>query len=408
MIKKKITNQSERIVVVNKYHSNYDFYIGRGSVLGNPYPITDIDSRDSVCDKYEVWFEQNKDRPDVKEYLNKILAKARLGSVSLGCFCKPQRCHGDTIKQWLDQQLGVSVMKSLNDTQTLDMFERKYTPENITELKSNEIFVFGSNTQGRHGKGASKLAMQFGAMYGLSQGHQGYTYAIVTKDLTSQNKYPLHWIKEGIIKFLRDANETPVFTYLVTKIGCGLGGYTANEIANLFIGLDIPSNVLLPKEFWEVIESKTNPSYTYCGIGSRETPVAVMKVMTEIAQLLEKSGYRLYSGAAEGADSAFAWNTANKIEFIPWNGFNGCKSGVIATSDKAMKLAESLHPAWDRLSQGAKKLMARNCHQILGEDLNSPVDFVLCWTPDGAETSTTSVTFTEGVPVGCVVEFDTL
>src|SRR5574343_879512 len=87
-------------------------------------------------------------------------------------------------------------------------------------------------------------------------------------------------------------------------------------------------------------------SMTYAGIGSRETPVAVMKVMTEIAQLLEKSGYRLYSGAAEGADSAFAWNTANKIEFIPWNGFNGCKSGVIATSDKAMKLAESLHPAW--------------------------------------------------------------
>src|SRR5574343_637450 len=112
MIKKKITNQSERIVVVNKYHSNYDFYIGRGSVLGNPYPITDTDSRDSVCNKYEVWFEQNKDRPDVKEYLNKILAKARLGSVSLGCFCKPQRCHGDTIKQWLDQQLGVSFMSN--------------------------------------------------------------------------------------------------------------------------------------------------------------------------------------------------------------------------------------------------------------------------------------------------------
>ena len=134
--------------------------------------------------------------------------------------------------------------------------------------------------------------------------------------------------------------------------------------------------------------NKTNPSYTYCGIGSRETPVSVMKQMTEIAQLLEQSGYKLYSGAADGADSAFAWNTANKIEFIPWNGFNGCKSGLVSASEQAMKLAESLHPAWNRLSQGAKKLMARNCHQILGEDLNSPVDFVLCWTPDGAETST--------------------
>ena len=308
-------------------------------------------------------------------------------------------------RQRLDQQLGVSVMKSLNDTQTLDMFERKYTPENITKLKPNEIFVFGSNGKGIHGKGAAKLAMQFGAIYGQAEGRQGQTYAIITKnDWRVMRSSSLQEIQDGLKVFVSYAKQHKELTFLVVKLGCSLGGYTVNEIANLFIGLDIPSNVLLPKEFWEVIESKTNPSYTYCGIGSRETPVAVMKVMTEIAQLLEKSGYRLYSGAAEGADSAFAWNTANKIEFIPWNGFNGCKSGVIATSDKAMKLAESLHPAWDRLSQGAKKLMARNCHQILGEDLNSPVDFVLCWTPDGAETSTTSKTGGTGQAIRLAIQ----
>lgn len=127
---------------------------------------------------------------------------------------------------------------------------------------------------------------------------------------------------------------------------------------------------------------------TYAGIGSRRTPPEVLAIMTDVADELESLGFTLYSGAADGADKAFSDGCTNKIEFIPWKGFNDCSTGVVTVSNEVMELAKPLHPAWDRLSQGARKLMARNCHQILGVDLKSPVDFVLCWTPDGAESKT--------------------
>ena len=126
----------------------------------------------------------------------------------------------------------------------------------------------------------------------------------------------------------------------------------------------------------------------YAGIGSRKTPPEVLLIMLDIAGELEDHGFTLYSGAAPGADRAFSDGCTNKIEFIPWKGFNDCSTGIVTISNEAMELASILHPAWDKLSQGAKKLMARNCHQILGIDLKSPVNFVLCWTPDGTETKT--------------------
>ena len=134
---------------------------------------------------------------------------------------------------------------------------------------------------------------------------------------------------------------------------------------------------------------KPIPSMTYAGIGSRETPLDVLNQMTTLGWELEKLGFKLYSGAADGADKAFSNSSSNKVEFIPWKGFNNCFTGIVPVlTDELLAIAESVHPAWDKCSQGAKKLHARNCHQILGEDLNSPVDFVLCWTPDGAETKT--------------------
>ena len=130
----------------------------------------------------------------------------------------------------------------------------------------------------------------------------------------------------------------------------------------------------------------------YAGIGSRQTPTNILLTMTIIATYLESLGYALYSGAADGADSAFSNGCKNKIEFIPWKGFNKCWDGIISSDNEAMKIAETLHPNWSKLSIGAKKLMARNCHQILGLDLKSPVKFVICWTPDGTETKTTHKT----------------
>ncbi|WP_199330919.1 MULTISPECIES: A1S_2505 family phage non-structural protein [unclassified Calothrix] len=133
----------------------------------------------------------------------------------------------------------------------------RIAPEEIKTILPNQVFVFGSNTQGRHGKGAAKLARdKFGAIYGQARGLQGQSYAIVTKDLT-KGGVPLESIKKEIDIFLTFATEHPELEFLVTKLGCGLAGYAVKEIATLFADKYIPSNVLLPREFVDYLTSTT-------------------------------------------------------------------------------------------------------------------------------------------------------
>lgn len=125
----------------------------------------------------------------------------------------------------------------------------------------------------------------------------------------------------------------------------------------------------------------------YCGIGSRETPPDVLIKIEKIAEYLAKQNWLLRSGGADGADLAFerGCDKAHGIKeiFIPWDGFNGSISKFSAPSEQAFLLASTIHPVWFRLSYGAKKLHARNIHQILGKELNEPVDLVICWTKNG-------------------------
>jgi hypothetical protein len=114
-----------------------------------------------------------------------------------------------------------------------------------------EIFVFGSNLAGRHGKGAALFAKEnHGAIYGKGWGRQGNSYAIPTKD---ENLVPLFLteIKDYVKVFLQYAKDHPELTFNVTAIGCGLAGFIPEEIAPFFN--DAPDNVRLPKEFQEVI-----------------------------------------------------------------------------------------------------------------------------------------------------------
>lgn len=127
----------------------------------------------------------------------------------------------------------------------------KYSPERITKLKPNEIFVFGSNLAGRHGAGAALLAKErFGAVNGRPGGLQGQSYAIPTKD-KQMATLPLEEIKWGIIDLLTFASWHPELVFLVTEIGCGLAGYKPKDIAPLFFQCYVPENVLLPRRFEE-------------------------------------------------------------------------------------------------------------------------------------------------------------
>jgi hypothetical protein len=108
-----------------------------------------------------------------------------------------------------------------------------------------EIFVFGSNLAGRHGKGAALEAKQkHGAISGQGVGIQGCSYGIPTKD---RNLYtlPVAEIEFFVEEFIRFANEHPEMQFNVTRIGCGLAGYTDAAIAPMFAGA--PENCNLPE-----------------------------------------------------------------------------------------------------------------------------------------------------------------
>lgn len=128
----------------------------------------------------------------------------------------------------------------------------------------------------------------------------------------------------------------------------------------------------------------------YTGIGSRETPDEIIKLMMNIGATLARHGWTLRSGHADGADMAFedgAKLNQGKMEiYLPWQGFNHAPSlmGYIVHHDpEAERIASQFHPAWDRCSQGARKLHTRNVFQVAGAELDTASDLVICWTKDG-------------------------
>lgn len=128
----------------------------------------------------------------------------------------------------------------------------------------------------------------------------------------------------------------------------------------------------------------------YTGVGSRETPPDVLGRMTKIARYLDGKGFTLRSGHAPGADTAFedgarAWREI----WLPWRGFNGSKSPFFPPHPDAIETAKRHHPAWSRCSYRAQLLHGRNAHQVLGADLQTPSEFVICWTKDGGPTGGT-------------------
>jgi len=125
----------------------------------------------------------------------------------------------------------------------------RITPDNISKLKDNEVFVFGSNLSGRHGKGAAKTALGWGAKWGQAAGLQGKTYGIPTKDASIRRVLTINEIKPYVDEFVEFAKTNTQLTFLVTPIGTGLAGYKPKQIAPLFKNAVFLENVYLPKVF---------------------------------------------------------------------------------------------------------------------------------------------------------------
>lgn len=124
----------------------------------------------------------------------------------------------------------------------------RFTPDNIKELAPDEIFVFGSNLAGHHGGGAARVALdRFGAQWGVGEGIQGQSYAIPTM------QGGVETIKPYVDRFLDLAYEWDQNTFLVTRIGCGIAGFSPEQIAPLFDRALDMYNVVLPRDFYDIL-----------------------------------------------------------------------------------------------------------------------------------------------------------
>lgn len=115
------------------------------------------------------------------------------------------------------------------------------TPDRISDLRPDEVFVFGSNAGGLHGGGAARIAHErFGAVWGEGHGHHGQTYAIDTMS-------GLDVLESEARAFIAYARAHRELRFLLTPVGCGIAGYTPEQVAPLFVG--VPSNVTVPASF---------------------------------------------------------------------------------------------------------------------------------------------------------------
>jgi hypothetical protein len=117
----------------------------------------------------------------------------------------------------------------------------------ITTLEPNEIFVFGSNTAGRHGAGAARQAREvWGAVLGVGEGVTGQCYAFPTLD-DQLNQRPIEAIEKSVQLLYSTCEQNADKTFLLTKVGCGLAGYSENTMKNLFT--NTPANLILPLDW---------------------------------------------------------------------------------------------------------------------------------------------------------------
>ena len=182
---------------------------------------------DIIVPYFRKNFDMDLDMPEVMEERGMAYAEAEMPTPSYA----PAPCGEADSMDFFNME-----------TATFEYMEQKRTtPEYITSLQPNEIFVFGSNLRGMHGGGAAYIACRkFGAIMGQGVGLQGQSYAIPTM------QGGVETIRPYVDEFIAFAKEHPTLTFLVTRIGCGIAGFTDEEIAPLFEKAHDMENIVLP------------------------------------------------------------------------------------------------------------------------------------------------------------------
>lgn len=247
---------------------------------------------------------------------------------------------------------------------------------------TKKIFVFGSNTEGRHGAGAALTAVtKYGAIYGQARGLQGNSYAIVTKDLNKgMRSIPLANIHQEIHEFNYFARNHTEYEFIVTPIGCGLAGYTPIEIAPPFEFCEYLINVDLPAEF--IYEPK-GPIISITGhrpgkIGCEydyDGPVS-KKIFEELCEFIHTYKPRLtISGMAQGIDQIWAMASIYcEVPFIAAIPFKGQElawpprgqqiyNDILSEAQQIVYVCEPGYAAWKM--QVRNEWMVNKCDILL-------------------------------------------
>jgi len=197
------------------------------------------------------------------------------------------------------------------------------------------------------------------------------------------------WVGAGLVYLNRYLCERrpDIGSVALPPPGCGLGGLDwsrVHRMARTYLKPALARGVeirLLASE-----PAGIEDPVIYAGVGSRETPEPVLRLMQEIGAGLAAEGWWLRSGGAEGADTAF-WQGARlsqgKTEIFTAKARPEIPGSILDIRDVHLRMMRSVHPAPDRLSSFAAKLMARNGAQVFGLDFAMPSDLVLCWTKGG-------------------------
>lgn len=168
-----------------------------------------------------------------------------------------EHCEDDCVKAVIDTLKKDSLCKPIEESGVRiynGAVRSQYTPEAISSLKADEVFVFGSNLDGRHGGGAARAAInKFGAIWGQGVGLQGQSYAIPSM------QGGVATIKPYVDQFIAFAQEHTELFFYVTRIGCGIAGFKDSDIAPLFKEAMSMSNVCLPESFVEENKNTASP-----------------------------------------------------------------------------------------------------------------------------------------------------
>ena len=264
-------------LLYNKHHDDAPadaVYIGRPGPWSNPWPI-DTRARDKPAERQRV-IQLHKNWVAGQPFYRHAIA-TELADLPLQCYCAPLPCHGETLL------------------------------EIVRENPPHPVFVFGSNTRGRHGAGAARFAVEHhGAVEGVDEGPTGNAYALPTRTFNAYGEIeslPFKEVEEIVKQFLGFTRLRKETTFMVTRVGCGLAGFDDRDIAPLFF--EAGANVLLPGR-WEAMR---NDRARVIIAGSRSleklSPSDREHVLERIDKVLSRfdpGKLQIVSGCAAGAD----------------------------------------------------------------------------------------------------------